>query len=174
MHLLLFSTFRFGNSASWVRMFEWVRVSAFHHDPHFLWVKQNFHMYLTNICGMKESVLLSQGQRRICNRVWWEPLQIVPWPRSVSYEPVLVFSQSNEAKRKIEEESSEDESFLLISMLEIERRRTPDFPNGGDAHPNFQWPKSEGSYSASRREECSLADAKPVGCNYTLNIYISQ
>lgn len=119
-------------------------VSATHHDSHFLRVKQNFHMYLTNICGtLHERFSVSEpgAKEGLQQNVMGAVANCSMAKECFMYTGFVVKSNS-EAKREIQEESSEDDSCLLISMFEIEERRKSDFPKDGDAHLSFQWPKS--------------------------------
>ena len=101
----------------------WVREkSTSHHSPHVLWFKRNFHTSLTNIYEiLQERVNMFESGAKVTPRCDGSHRPMAR--RNISKKLPLVLAWNGEAKMEIQAESSEGESFLLISTLDIEGKK---------------------------------------------------
>lgn len=116
--------------------------STSHHSPHVLWFKWNFQTSLTNVYEiLQERVNMSESGAKVTPGCDGSHCPMAR--RSISKKLSLVWAWNGDAKMEIQVESSEGESFLLISTLDIEeRKKASDFLNVGEIYLNFHWPKN--------------------------------
>lgn len=96
--------------------------STSHHSPHVLLFKRNFHTSLTNIYEiLQERVNMFESGAKVTPRCDGSHRPMAR--RNISKKLPLVLAWNGEAKMEIQAESSEGESFLLISTLDIEGKK---------------------------------------------------